>query len=40
MSIRAGGSASNRITVAVTVAMDGAKLPLFCIFKGKKGGKI
>ena len=29
-----------RITVAVCVAMDGSKLPLFVIFRGTPGGKI
>ena len=38
VSIRTGGSSSNHVTV--TTAMDGSKLPLFCTFKGKKGGKI
>ena len=40
VSIRTGGSSSNSITVAVTVAIDGTKLPLFCIIKEKKSGKI
>ena len=40
VSIRTGVSSSNRIALAVTVAMDGTKLPLFCTIKGKKGGKI
>ena len=34
------GSSSMRFTLAVTVAMDGTKLPLFVIFKGKQGGTV
>ena len=40
VSIRTGRSSPNLVTVAVTFAMDGAKLPLFYIFKRKKGGRI
>ena len=35
VSIKVGGTTGLRITVAVTVAMDGSKLSLFIIFKGK-----
>ncbi len=38
--IRIGGGASPRFTLAVTVAMDGTKLPLFVIFKGTVGGSV
>ena len=40
VAIRIGGTSSMRFTLAVTVAMDGTKLPLFVIFKGKPGGNI
>ena len=33
-----GGSSSICFTLAVTVAMDGTKLPLFVMFKGKQRG--
>ena len=39
-SIMVGGTSSRRFTLAVTVAMDEAKLPLFVIFKGVPGGRI
>ena len=34
-----GGATSSRFTFAVSIAMDGTKLPLFVIFKGQRGGK-
>ena len=34
ISIRIGSSTSLRVTVCVSIAMDGTKLPLFLIFKG------
>ena len=40
VSVMIGGSSSMRFTLAVTVAMDGTKLPLFVIFKGKQGGTV
>ncbi len=40
MSIMIGGTSSARFTLAVTVAMDGTKLPLFVIFKGVPGGRV
>lgn len=40
LSIRTGGSSSARIAVAVTVAMDGSKFPLFYVFKCKTVSKI
>lgn len=40
VSIRIGGTSSMRFTPAVTVAMDGTKLPLFAIFKGTPGGSV
>ena len=40
VSIRVGGSSSTTFTLAVSVAMDGTKLPLFVIFKGKPGGSV
>lgn len=38
--IRCSGSNSRRLTVCVSVASDGTKLPLFLIFKGAPNGKI
>ena len=35
-----GKSNFERITVALSVALDGIKLSLFVIFKGKPGGRI
>ncbi len=35
-----GRSSSRRLTLCVSVALDGTKLPLFVIFKGKSGGSI
>lgn len=40
VAIRSGTSSNQRATLAITVAFDGAKLPLFLIFKGKPGGRI
>ena len=40
VAVNIGGITPTRFTLAVTVAMDGSKLPLFVIFKGKRGGKI
>ena len=40
ISINIDNSNTARITVAVSVAIDGSKFPLFVIFKGKPGGKI
>ena len=40
VSIKVGGTKGLRSTVAVTVAMDGTKLPLFVMFNGKTGGRI
>ena len=40
VSVMIGGASSMRFTLAVTVAMDGTKLPLFVIFKGTPGGKV
>ena len=40
VSIMIGGTSSRRFTLAVTVAMDGTKLPLFVIFKGVPGGRV
>ena len=40
VSIMIGGTSSMRFTLAVTVAMDGSKLPLFVIFKGVPGGRV
>lgn len=34
------GPSFGRITVEVTVAMDGSKFPLFSVSKGKTGGQI
>ena len=38
--IMLGGTSGMRFTLAVSVAMDGTKLPLFAIFKGTPGGSI
>ncbi len=38
--IMIGGASSARFTLSVSVAMDGTKLPLFVIFKGKLGGTV
>ena len=38
--IMLGGASGMRFTLAVSVAMDGTKLPLFAIFKGVPGGSI
>ena len=38
VSIRIGDKSSMRFTLAVAIAMNGSKLPLFVIFKGKPGG--
>ena len=35
-----GGSSSMRFTLAVTIAMDGSKLPVFVIFKGTPGESV
>ena len=40
VAIMIGRSNPTRITVAVSVAMDGSKLPLFVIFRGKPGGRV
>ena len=40
VSIMFGRSSSTRFTLAVTIVMDGSKLPLFVIFKGTPGGNI
>lgn len=40
VSVRCTGSNSRRMTVCVSVACDGTKLPLFVIFKGQPNGKI
>ena len=40
ISIRVGGTAYMRFTLCVAVAMDGTKLLLFVIFKGKPNGNI
>ena len=40
ISIRIGCSTSLRVTLCVSIAMDGTKLPLFIIFKGKPNGHI
>ena len=40
IAIRIGSDTSSRFTLAVTVAMDGTKLPLFEIFKAKVGGSV
>ena len=40
VAVMIGNSTPERITVAVSVALDGSKLPLFVIFKGKTGGRI
>ena len=40
VSIRLGGAVSTRFTLSITVAMDGTKLPLFVILKGKPGGSV
>lgn len=40
VSIRCTGSNSRRMTVCVSCASDGTKLPLFFVFKGKSGARI
>ena len=40
VAVNIGGITPTRFTFTVTVAMDGSKLPLFVIFKGKRGDKI
>ena len=40
ISIRIGSSSSLRVTVCVSIAMDGTKLPLFLIFKGTPHAQI
>ena len=40
VSIHIGGASSMRFTLAVSIAMDGTKLPLFVIFKGMPGGSV
>ena len=40
VSIMIGGTSSRRFTLGITLAMDGAKLPLFVILKGLPGGRI
>jgi DDE superfamily endonuclease len=40
ISIRCTGSNSKRMTVCVSCAYDGTKLPLFLVFKGKAGARI
>ena len=40
VSIRIAGTESMRFTLSVTAAMDGTKLPLFVILKGRPGGSI
>ena len=40
VSIMIGGTSSTRFTLAVSVATDGSKLPLFAIFKGVPSGRI
>lgn len=38
--IRSGASSNQRATLAISVAFDGTKLPLFIVFKGKSDGYI
>ena len=40
ISIRVRGTASMRFTLCIAVAMDGTKLPLFVICKGKPNGNV
>ena len=40
VSIRLGGSFSSQFTLAVTIAINGLKLPPFVIFKVNPGGTI
>ena len=40
VSVIIGGVSSIRFTLAITITMDGTKLPLFVIFKGVPGGHI
>ena len=40
VSIRVGGASSMRFKLCVSIAMDGTKLPLFVILKGKPIGNI
>jgi DDE superfamily endonuclease len=40
ISIRCTGSNAKRMTICVSCAYDGTKLPLFFIFKGKPGARI
>ena len=40
VAMNIGSASSMRFTLAVTVAMDGTKLPLFVIFKGTPGGSV
>ena len=40
MTVNIGSASSKRFTLAVTVAMDGTKLPLFVILKGTLGGSV
>ena len=40
VSVRRGSSIIQRCTLCITVAADGAKLPLFFIFKSLPNGKI
>ena len=40
VSVRRGSSSTQRCTLCITVAADGAKLPLFVIFKARPNGTI
>ena len=40
VSIMTGETSSTRFTLAVSVALDGSKLPLFATFEGVPGGRI
>ena len=40
ISVTIGGATTARLIACVAVALDGTKLPLFLVFKGKPDGKI
>ena len=40
VAVDIGGTTSSRFTTAVSIAMDGTKLPLFVIFKEQRSGKL
>lgn len=40
ISIRAGTGGSKRVTLCVTAAFDGTKLPLFVIYKARPGRAV